>query len=220
MSHPHDPVILSPVAVDRNGCIRAFGLRFWSSDLHKFSGCSLQLCVAAAPHMTATVVSMHGEKLCEVDLIDDTGFADLAAAELRSKRERKVIDDIASAVSAGDQASVIGRKAASIAQFSDDHIKHVSLGNKILRKCRRAFSLRLFDRRRAAASSELVYGSDMGDQAAPRAHSQRLEHIQALLKHVEALIQIERHGLSPSSGESSDNSETGDAPHRLYEGSQ
>ena len=226
MSHPHDPISLRPVAIDRNGCISVFGRRYWSADLHKFSREIHEIRVSAAPHHEALVVSARGAGLCRVVLIEDTGFSDPSAAQDRVQRERRAIEDIAHELGektvecSDDRASVVSRDAEAIPQFADDRVEHVGFGSKIFGYCRRALPFRLFNRIRAAAGKMPVERPDVSDETPARAHGDRLYHIQAILKHVQALIQIERHLLSPSDCESHQPSETGDVAHRLSEGGQ
>ena len=73
MTHPHDAVRVQPVLIDAEGQIEVFGLRYWSEESTKFSLRAVTLCVAHTPHQRAAVLSLKGELLCHVELVDDGG---------------------------------------------------------------------------------------------------------------------------------------------------
>ncbi|MEH6788967.1 hypothetical protein [Parasphingorhabdus sp.] len=197
MSHPHDPVVVSPVAVDSQGCIRAFGLRFWSSDLYKFAGRSLMLCVPAAPHMTAIVASMKGKKLCDVDLIEDTGFADPSAARTLVALER-----------AASQAQK-ALKTQAIVDLIDHRIQSDRYSRSVIRRLSGLLS------RKLPGFMGRAFNKKFGrDNMAEQKVLDR-DHLISEFGNI-----IFGHGQTSFCGESHQLSEAGDAAHRLYEGGQ
>ncbi|MEL7683282.1 hypothetical protein AAG594_03005 [Citromicrobium bathyomarinum] len=71
MSHPHDPVRVSPIRVDEIGAVSVFGLRYWSAEALPYATRVAALCIEEAPHSRALLCSLKGEPWCWMDLIDE-----------------------------------------------------------------------------------------------------------------------------------------------------
>lgn len=135
MTHPHDAVRVQPVLIDAEGQIEVFGLRYWSEESTKFSLRAVTLCVAHTPHQRAAVLSLKGELLCHVELVDDGGLADrreehrTEAQALIDEAEREARD-----IEADARASIVRGQAEMLIDLIDHRIENAFITRRIFRR--------------------------------------------------------------------------------------
>lgn len=182
MTHPHSMVIVKPLTIAPDGVIKVFNLRFWSQESSQFSGRLIDLRIGAAPFMRAGVFSFSGERLCEVDLIDDGGFAAVDAA--------KSVARAAKAVRAEKATSVAELSIVELGQIINESIETNCQRILADRKSGIALSLGKIKRKLRAAINKRIHGHDvhLNEQA---------QRCDLVFENAQSILCTERHDVPP-----------------------
>ena len=188
MTHPHDAVRVQPVGIDAEGAIEVFGLRYWSEEATKYSNRIVTLCVAHAPHQRAAVLSLKGELLCHVELIDDGGLAKrrehrrAEAQALIDEAERETRDIEADAL-----ASVVRGQAELLIDLIDKRIEHARFRHRIGAFCRQ-LAPRHGEGFLRRAWAVLFQRMDVRGEQRPHRHIPGFEIAKAIFEHPHAIL--------------------------------
>jgi len=188
MTHPHDAVRVAPVGIDAEGQIEVFGLKFWSEEATRHARRIVALCVAHAPHQRAAVLSLKGELLCHVELIDDGGLTE--RREQRRAEAQELIDEAqheARDIEADARALIVRGQAELLIDLIDKRIEHARLRHRIGAFCRQlapGHGEGFLRRARAV----LFQRMDVRGEQRPHRHVPGFEIAKAIFEHPHAIL--------------------------------
>ena len=188
MTHPHDAVRVAPVGIDAEGQIEVFGLKFWSEEATRHARRIVALCVAHAPHQRAAVLSLKGELLCHVELIDDGGLTE--RREQRRAEAQALIDEAqheARDIEADARALIVRGQAELLIDLIDKRIEHARLCHRLGAFCRQlapGHGEGFLRRARAV----LFQRMDVRGEQRPHRHVPGFEIAKAIFEHPHAIL--------------------------------
>lgn len=174
MSHPHDTVRVLPVQVGIDGTVAVFDRRYWSPESVAFASRMVEIRIAPAPHLKGFLVS-GSKRLCEVALVEDSGFANVDAAREAAGRLHE------------KRSSVVDRKIEALTQIIDHRIEMDRCAKATIFDHAFMLGLRLIDR------AKRMFGFGGGNVA----EQQVLDRVDAVLDLGQIIFGV-GHGDLPS----------------------